>query len=290
MSIQARPFSDYIPESELKDLFERAIAEDGARDDITSRLTISKNLQGIGRIMAKQPLVLAGLDAATHFFTLFEPSMEVSHSAQDGQKVAGGDFVATIRGSVRVLLAVERCALNLLQHLCGIATFTALFVDQTRGTDAKILDTRKTIPGLRRLTKYAVHCGGGNNHRIGLSDAVLIKDNHIAAAGGVGQAVRQIHETSDRKRFVEVEVSDLSQLHSAMEANADRALLDNMNLDLLRRCVLAAKGRIELEASGGVTINSVRQIAQTGVDFISVGALTHSAPAADLNMKIVPLP
>lgn len=281
-------FSLFFPESQLKDLYAHTICEDGALDDITTKCTVPPHYQGIGKIRAKSDLVLAGLDAATRFFSFFDPEISIEILHQDGEKLSPMKVAATIRGRVHSLLAVERSALNLLQHLCGIATLTAKFVEEVRETNAKILDTRKTIPGLRGLAKYAVHCGGGHNHRVGLNDAILIKDNHVAAAGGVGKAVLAARSTIGEEKFIEVEVGDLRQLEEAMDAGADRAMLDNMPLEQMALCVNKAAGRIELEASGNVSFSNVRSIAMTGVDFISIGALTHSAPAADLNMKIEP--
>ena len=281
-------FSDFFSESQLLALYEKAMAEDGAFDDITTGLTIPSHYQGIGKIRAKSELVLAGLEAASRFFSFFDPDVSIKMLRHDTDHLAPMEVAATVSGNVHTLLAVERSALNLLQHLCGIATLTAEFVDQIEGTEAKILDTRKTVPGLRGLAKYAVYCGGGQNHRIGLHDAILIKDNHIAAAGGVGKAVLAAGAGTGNHRFIEVEVSDIRQLEEAMDAGANRAMLDNMSVQQMTQCVKRASGRIELEASGNVAIDNVQAIAITGVDFISVGAITHSAPAADLNMKIEP--
>ena len=281
-------FYDFFDESKLKDLFARSVDEDGAHRDITSQLVIPSEMQGIGRIMAKQDLVLAGIEPATRFFVYFDSEIRVEIKIEDGMQMSVGDVAATVEGSMRTLLAIERSSLNLLQYLSGIASLTAQFVERVKGTKARILDTRKTIPGMRGLEKYAVHCGGGQNHRLGLHDAILIKDNHIAAAGGVGKAVLRAKIEGGLDRFVEVEVKDIAQLEQALDAHADRALLDNMTPDQLAGCVERAAGRIELEASGNVTLDNIGRIARTGVDFISIGALTHSAPAVDINMKIEP--
>jgi nicotinate-nucleotide pyrophosphorylase (carboxylating) len=278
----------YISETEIGELYERAIEEDGALDDVTSRLTIPPGARAVGTLRAKQTLILSGIEVAARFFRLYDTALTIEILSTDGTELLAGSPVATITGSAHSLLAVERSALNLLQHLCGIATLTGEFVKTVVGTKAKILDTRKTIPGFRRLEKYAVACGGGVNHRLGLHDAILIKDNHAVAAGGVGKAVLAVKTGADRPMFTEVEVSDPRGLEEAIDAGADRALLDNMELAMIRHCVELAGERIELEVSGNVDLETVGSIAQTGVDFISIGRLTHSAPAADLNMKIVP--
>ena len=284
-----RALSSFISPEALQDLIDRALDEDGARNDLTTRFTVEPKQRGIGRIRAKQSLVLSGLEAATLFFLRLDADIRVEVLARDTDRMSAGDVAATFEGALGALLAAERSALNLLQHLSGIATLTARFADRIADTSARILDTRKTIPGLRCLEKYAVHCGGGHNHRMGLHDAVLIKDNHAAAAGSVGQAVLKARVEGGADLFIEVEVGDLAQLEQAMDAGANRALLDNMDPNQLRRCVQRSQGRIELEASGNVSYENVRDIALSGVDFISIGALTHSAPAADLNMKIEPL-
>ncbi len=281
--------SKYISDEELRLLFDRAMTEDGARKDITTLLTVPETAHGVGIIRAKENLVLAGLLPACRFFQFFDPDVIIEVLATDGDRLKAGDAAARIEGSQHTLLAVERSALNLLQHLSGIASLTARFVQTVEGTKTKVLDTRKTVPGLRNLAKYAVFCGGGTNHRVGLHDAVLIKDNHVAAAGGVGKAVLLAHSKGKADLFVEVEVRTVQELEEAIDGGANRALLDNMTIQQMEQCVERAGGRIELEASGNVTLESIREIAQTGVNFISSGALTHSAPAADLNMKIEPL-
>jgi nicotinate-nucleotide pyrophosphorylase (carboxylating) len=280
---------DFISESELNTLIDLSFAEDGARDDLTTRLTIPPAALGIAKIRAKQELILCGIEPAIRYFNRFDPTTQTQIHIHDGARLMPGDIAATIKGTMHTLLAVERPALNLLMHLCGIATWTARFTHEVAGTGATILDTRKTIPGFRGAAKYAVLCGGGANHRKGLGDAVLIKDNHAAAAGSVGKAVLQARSKSDPALFIEAEASTLKDLEEAMDAGANRVLLDNMTNDQLAKCVKWANGRIALEASGGVNLETVRGIAQTGVNFISIGALTHSAPAADLNMKIEPV-
>ena len=281
---------DFVSEASIRRLFDDAIDEDGARSDLTSLYTIDENARGIARIRAKQELVLCGIDAAALFFKWFDPTAQFEKLRNDGDVLVKGDVAATITGSMRTLLAVERSALNLLQHLSGIATKTGAFVSLISGTGAKMLDTRKTLPGYRMLQKYAVYCGGGENHRLGLHDAVLIKDNHVESAGGVGRAVILARTKGGPDLFIEVEVRTPQELEEAMDAGADRALLDNMSPEVMRRCVGMAKGRISTEASGNVDIGNVAEIAATGVDYISSGALTHSPKAADLNMKIEPIP
>jgi len=281
-----KSLNDFMDQNALFDLFNTALSEDGAKNDITSDLTIPGQLQGVGKIMAKQQLTLCGITAAESFFDWFDPSLTFTQLKTDGQSLNPGDIAAKVTGPVKSLLAVERIALNLLQHLCGIATLASVYAKKIQGSGARVLDTRKTIPGLRGLEKYAVYCGGGTNHRFGLNDAVLIKDNHITACGSVSDAILKAKTGTKGEMFIEVEISDPLDLETAIDAGADRALLDNMTLDQLALCVKRGKGKIELEASGNVNLETISDIANTGVDFISVGRLTHSAPAADLNMKI----
>ncbi len=285
-----KPLNEFINKNRLLALFDLCMEEDGAKNDHTSNLTIPKNAKAKGVIKAKEDLRLAGLEAGLAFFSFFDSDIIIKTFYNDGDSLKPQDVAATITGATRTLLAVERSALNLLQHLSGIATQTALYVRQTKGTAAKVLDTRKTIPGLRRLEKFAVHCGGGYNHRMGLSDAILIKDNHVLQAGGVGKGVLRVKSSEEGVAlFIEVEVSNMRELEEALDSGADRALLDNMTPDEISKCVKRASGRIELEASGNINLDNIRDFALTGVDYISCGALTHSAKAVDLNMKIEPL-
>lgn len=271
-------------------LIELALQEDlGTAGDITSNATIPASLTGQAIFVARGPGVLAGIHAAEMACHAVDPTLEFESLRADGQAIGAGDALARLRGTMRSILAAERTALNFLQHLSGIASLTRRYVDAVRDLDTEILDTRKTLPGWRALAKYAVRCGGGHNHRTGLYDAVLIKDNHLsalsAAADPIGAAVAAAAGLACRGVLVEVEVESLDQLERALTANCDRILLDNMTLDHLREAVRRRDQRapdIRLEASGGVTLETVRGIAETGVDCISVGALTHSAPALDI--------
>jgi nicotinate-nucleotide pyrophosphorylase (carboxylating) len=261
------------------------LAEDLGTGDLTSEATIAASARAKAAIRAKQDLVLAGLPIAREVFHRIDPRVRFAALAGDGDFVPRGAVVARVSGRTRSLLAGERTALNALQHLSGIATLTRRYVLAVAGTRAKVLDTRKTTPGLRLAEKYAVACGGGTNHRVGLFDAVLIKDNHVRAAGGIVSAIEAAARRVPR-RAIEVEVGTLSELREALAAGAGIVLLDNMPLARMRRAVAIAGGRALLEASGNVTLARVRAIAATGVDRISIGALTHSAPAADLHMKL----
>lgn len=266
----------------LQALVHGALDEDGAWDDVTTRSTVAADRWSEASIVARAPGVTCGAVLAVTAMRLLDPSIVVDVRKPDGSRVARGDVVLAVHGPARGILSAERVALNYMQRLSGIATLTEKYVDAIRGTRARILDTRKTTPGLRLLEKYAVRCGGGQNHRLGLADAILIKDNHLLAVGGdVERAVSLCRAASPGMR-IEVECDAFEQVERAVEAGADMILLDNMSIALLRRCVDGVAGRAILEASGGVTLDTVRAIAETGVDYISVGALTHSAPALDL--------
>ena len=254
--------------------------------DITSMATISTSNPLNSYFRAKANGVVAGLPLAEVVFNLVDPTISFRRALKDGDVVQKGQVLAQVQGDGRALLAGERTALNFLGRLSGIATMTYMFVQAVKGTKAVILDTRKTAPGLRYLDKYAVHCGGGQNHRVGLFDMVLIKDNHITGAGGITLAVQRVREMYNQHYTIEVEVKNLSELEEAINLKVDRIMLDNMDLENMRRAVQVANGRVPLEASGTVSLNNVRQIAETGVDFISSGALTHSAPTLDISMKI----
>ena len=262
-----------------------ALLEDlGRAGDITSEITIPAEARGSVKLMARKPGVLAGVMTAETAFRLVDPTLAVSVEIQDGARLASGAPIATITGSLRAVLTAERVALNFLGHLSGVATATAALVDAISGTKARITCTRKTLPGLRLLEKYAVRCGGGFNHRFGLDDAVLIKDNHIAAAGGIRAVLERVRAGLGHMAKVEIEVDTLAQLEEALSLGADTILLDNMSLEDLKRAVALAKGRAVLEASGNVTVANVRAIAESGVDYISSGAITHSAPNLDLGL------
>jgi nicotinate-nucleotide pyrophosphorylase (carboxylating) len=271
-------------------LVERAIAaaleEDlGAAGDITTEAVVPADAHGKAAIVARQAGVVAGLDLAEAAFKALDPDTRVVRIVEDGGKVAGGGTIAHISAKTRALLTGERTALNFLGRLSGIATLTASFVKAVEGTGARIACTRKTTPGLRIFEKYAVRAGGGVNHRFGLYDAVLVKDNHIAAAGGLAKALERLRARSGHVVKTEVEVDTLDQLEEALRFPIDAVLLDNMDVETLRKAVKLVAGRIVTEASGGVTLENVREIASTGVDLISVGALTHSPRNLDSSLE-----
>jgi nicotinate-nucleotide pyrophosphorylase (carboxylating) len=272
----------------LADLVARALAEDLGAGDVTAAATVDPDARARATITQKQPGVVYGLEAAEATFRRLDPEARIERQAPEGRWGEGGP-VLRIEGRTRALLGAERTALNFLGHLSGIATATARAVAEVEGTGAGILDTRKTTPGLRALEKAAVRAGGGVNHRAGLYDAILIKENHVAAAGGVGQAVRRAREAAPDLPL-EVEVRDDAEIDEALAAGATRLLLDNMSPEQLRAAVARVAGRAELEASGGITPGNLREVATTGVEFISIGALTHSAPALDLSLILEPLP
>lgn len=267
---------------ELEDFIDRTLAEDIGGGDVTSESVIPADAQLSAAFAARQPLVITGLSIAEAIVKRLAPDSTFTTALNDGDFVEDGTIIATVAGPARALLSAERSALNILQHLSGIATLTRSYVEKIEGTNAQILDTRKTIPGLRKLEKYAVKTGGGANHRMGLFDAVLIKDNHIAVAGGVSAAVAAAKAHTDLE--VRVECDTLDQVSDAVEAGADSLLLDNMPPKMLREAVARVAGRVPLEASGGVNLETVRAIAETGVDYISVGRLTQSAPAVDIGL------
>ena len=274
-------------DSDTRELVARALLEDLGSGDVTAEAVVPEDATGRATITQKEPGVLFGLDVAAEVFRQTEAGALERQSNEADWLDDVPVTVATIAGAAHALLAAERTALNFLCHLSGVATLTAMFVDRVELTGARVLDTRKTIPGLRALEKAAVAAGGGTNHRVGLYDAILIKENHAAIGGGVGEAVRKARATKPDLP-VEVECRDLDEVREAMDAGADRLLLDNMDPIELREAV-SVRGsaeRPELEASGGVTLVNVREIAETGVDYVSVGALTHSAPALDLSMII----
>ncbi|NLE44652.1 MAG: carboxylating nicotinate-nucleotide diphosphorylase [Chloroflexi bacterium] len=266
-------------------LIELGIAEDIGPGDATSLAVIPDDAILQGRIIAKGAGVIAGLPVAQTVFSRIDPSLHLLCNVQDGMQVSSGNLVAEIGGPGRSMLTAERLALNFLQQLSGIATLTRHFVDAVAGTGARILDTRKTHPGCRVLEKYAVRMGGGHNHRTGLYDMLLVKDNHIEAAGSITAAVRRARAAYPNLP-IEVEVKNLEELQEAVECSVDRIMLDNMDLEQMRTAVQTTSGRVALEASGNVNLERVAAIAATGVDFISIGALTHSAPVLDLSMDI----
>lgn len=276
---------DGVNDFDLDGFLRGALAEDLGAGDATSEFTVEPERRARGAFLAKSDLVLAGTRAAGRVFALLDPAVQVVFTRSDGERLRTGETFGHVAGAARTLLAGERLALNLLQHLSGIATLTRQYADAVEGTKARILDTRKTLPYLRVLEKAAVKAGGGWNHRMRLDDGVLIKDNHIALAGGLEAAVRRAKAGERRGLRIEVEVTTPEEAERALAAGADMLLLDNMSLDALRETVRRIGGRAPLEASGGMSLDSVRAVAETGVDFISVGRLTHSAPAADINLK-----
>jgi nicotinate-nucleotide pyrophosphorylase (carboxylating) len=278
----------FLNSLEIESAVRRAIGEDlGRAGDITSAATIPEKKTATAKLAARKPGVLSGLACAAEAFAQLDPALEFRARMRDGDKLKAGDVAAEISGNARAILSAERTALNFTTHLSGIATLTAAFVAKVKHTKAKIVCTRKTIPGLRALEKYAVRCGGGMNHRFGLDDAILIKDNHIAVAGGVGAALGAARASAGHLVKVEIEVENLDELAEVLNAGgADVALLDNMDTATLKRAVEINAGKLALEASGGVNLETVAAIAETGVDMISVGALTHSAPALDLGLDI----
>ncbi|MSW84999.1 MAG: carboxylating nicotinate-nucleotide diphosphorylase [Actinobacteria bacterium] len=279
---------DEAARRELEDVVARALAEDVGDGDRTSLATVPHEARAVARITQKQAGVLFGLDAAECVLRSVEPDVEIVSEAEEGVWRDGGP-VLTVTGTARGLLAAERTALNLLQRLSGVATLAARYVAAVEGTGAKILDTRKTTPGLRLLEKAAVRAGGAVNHRIGLWDEILIKENHAYLAGGVGEAVRRARAAAPELPL-EVECRSVADIDEALAAGAPRLLLDNMTPDELRAAVAHVAGRAVLEASGGIDLERVRAVAQTGVQFVSVGAITHSAPALDLSLILEPLP
>jgi nicotinate-nucleotide pyrophosphorylase (carboxylating) len=267
------------------------LSEDLGRGDITTQSTITRNAHARGRFLAKEPLVIAGLEAAEAVFSTLDSQQQLEAFFSDGDEVEAGKVIARTNGFADVLLAGERVALNLLQRLSGIATTTRAFVRAVEGTKAQIVDTRKTTPGLRMLEKYAVESGGGRNHRFGLDDGVLIKDNHIALAGGVGAAVERARGAVGHLHKIEVEVSSEKDVREAVTSGADILLLDNLTPEETRARVELARQlspQVLLESSGGIRLENVRAYAEAGVDLISVGALTHSARAMDISFKIQP--
>jgi nicotinate-nucleotide pyrophosphorylase (carboxylating) len=263
-----------------------ALAEDlGSAGDVTTDAVLPAGAQARARIVARSRLVLAGISVAAAVFQRLDPALEFHALFADGAELEPGTELARIRGPARPILRGERTALNFLMRMCGIATAARGAVREVEGTGVRILDTRKTAPGLRRLDKYAVACGGASNHRMGLYDAMLIKDTHLDAGCAIGEAVRRAADRGFAPRSITVEVRDLDELRQAIAAGAGRALLDNMDLDALKEAVRLAGGRIELEASGGLRPGGLRAVAASGVDCISLGWLTHSAPAADLALE-----
>ena len=273
-----------LAQFDLGEFVRRVLAEDlGSGGDVTSQATIAADARFAAEMNCREPIVVAGLDIAIAFFRALDREAGVERRVSDGDRVAAGTILARLDGNARAMLAAERSALNTLQHLSGIATLTRRYVDAIAGTGAVLLDTRKTIPGLRLLEKYAARMGGAENHRMRMDDGLLIKDNHVGVAGGVAEAVRAAR-AADSGLQIQVEVDRIEQIAPALEAGAERLLLDNMPPPMLREAVALVAGRVPLEASGGVNLDTIRAIAETGVNYISVGRITQSAPAVDIGL------
>ena len=273
-----------LPQFDLSDFVRRVLAEDmGSGGDVTSKATIAPDARFTAVMNCREPIVVAGLDIAAAFFRTLDREVRIEALVSDGDSIPAGTVLMRLGGNARMMLAAERSALNTLQHLSGIATLTRAYVDAIAGTKATLLDTRKTIPGLRLLAKYAARMGGAENHRMRMDDGVLIKDNHVAVCGGVAKAVRAA-KSAGLTLPVQVEVDSIDQIEPALEAGADRLLLDNMTPEMLREAVRLVDGRVKCEASGGVRLDTIRAIAESEVDYISVGRITQSAPAVDVGL------
>jgi nicotinate-nucleotide pyrophosphorylase (carboxylating) len=273
----------------IHDVLLAALREDVGSGDLTSRATIAEDARANAQYTTKQALAVGGLPVVQEIVRLADPELSFEPVARDGAWVEQGTVLARLSGSARSILVVERVTLNLLQRACGIATLTRQFTERVRGTNARIVDTRKTAPGLRTLDKYAVRCGGGMNHRAGLFDGVLIKNNHLAFHASIRDALGEARRNLGHLCKLELEVRRPQDVAEAIEAGADVILLDNLTPEQTREAVLLAHGRVPLESSGGITLDNVRAYAEAGVDYISVGALTHSAPAADIHLRVTPL-
>lgn len=273
--------------AEVDAFVQSTLAEDlGTGGDVTSSSVVPATARLKAVMETREPMVVAGLPLAIAFFRALDPNCTVEAKAEDGQKLEAGAEILIVTGNARAMLTAERSALNTVQHLSGIATLTRAYVDAIAGTGAVLLDTRKTLPGLRMLEKYATRCGGGQNHRLRLDDGILIKDNHIAIVGSIEAAVKAA-KSANTGLEVQVEVDTIEQIEPALAAGADRLLLDNMTPDTLRKAVALVGGRMPLEASGGVNLTTIRAIAETGVNFISVGRITQSAPAVDIGLDFI---
>jgi nicotinate-nucleotide pyrophosphorylase (carboxylating) len=271
----------------LKKIIEKFLCEDIGSGDLTSEATITQDQSGTAEFVAKESFVVCGIESiASLVFKTQNPAIEIIETSSDETLAAPGDQLLTAKGPVLDLLKAERVALNLVQRLCGIATLTSLFVAEVKPLPVRILDTRKTTPGLRMLEKYAVRVGGGYNHRFNLADGVLIKDNHIQACGSIKNAVARMREKVPHTMKIEVEASNMEEVRECLNSTVDIIMLDNMTIDQMREAVKLAGSRALLEASGGISLDNVREVAETGVDYISVGALTHSASACDISMRL----
>jgi nicotinate-nucleotide pyrophosphorylase (carboxylating) len=280
----SEPIGDALPTFELAEFVKRVLAEDlGSGGDVTSRATIDASARFVATMNCREPIVVAGLDLAVAFFCALDRDVRIERAVADGDAVEAGAVLLRIEGNARAMLAAERSALNTLQHMSGIATLTRAYVEAMAGTGAILLDTRKTIPGLRLLEKYAARMGGAENHRMRMDDGLLIKDNHVGVCGGVAAAVSAA-KAADTGLPIQVEVDRIDQIEPALAAGADRLLLDNMPPPVLREAVALVAGRVPLEASGGVRLDTIRAIAESGVTYVSVGRITQSAPAVDIGL------
>jgi len=279
-----------LNEAQIEEIIDRALAEDLGRGDITTEALIHGDQQGIGLIVIKREGILAGIEVAKQVFNRVDPNLRVDILLEDGARVKPGNKAAKVAGNIASILKAERVALNFLQRLSGIASETSCYVERVEGLPVRIKDTRKTTPGLRGMEKYAVRVGGGENHRMNLGDGILIKDNHLVALHSQGLNIKQIiaraRQSAPQRLKVEVEVRTVPEALEAAEAGADIIMLDNMNLEDMRKAVKSVHGRALIEASGGITLDNVRAVAETGVDFISIGALTHSAKALDISLEL----
>ncbi len=273
-------------ENKIKELIKKALEEDKIDEDYTTLWSVPEDKKIKAEIIAKENGIICGLEIAEMVFKMVSPKIEFGYLKKDGDRIKKLEPVAIIKGPARDILKAERTALNFLQKLSGIATLTSRFVEKIKHTKAKILDTRKTTPGLRILEKYAVRTGGGENHRRNLKEMVLLKDNHITVAGGIEKAIDNLLKNKDRDIEIEVEVKNLDELKIAIKKGIKRILLDNMSIEELKKAVEITEGRALLEASGGVDLSNVKKIAETGVDYISIGKITHSAPALDMSLEV----
>ena len=273
--------------SSIDRVISSALEEDLGPGDITTSAIIDPSVKGKARVLAKEEIILAGIDVFSKVFGRLDPEIAVEFDYHDGDVVPNGKDICIVQGPLRGILSGERTALNFLQHLSGIATLTRKFVEKTSPFNVQVVDTRKTTPGLRVLEKYAVTMGGGFNHRFGLFDGILIKDNHIAIAGSISEAVKRIKAKTPHTLRIEVEVDNIKDIEEAIAAGADAILLDNMSLEELREAVSIAGGRVLLEASGGITLESVEEIAKTGINLVSIGSITHSVRSVDISLEII---
>ncbi len=269
-----------------KRVIKRALMEDAARADVTTLSAIPAGARASATLIGREDMTLAGIEVFMAVFTAIDPAARFTSRYEDGAKIKKGAAITNVRGRARAILSCERVALNFLQHMCGIATLTASFVSAIKGTGAKILDTRKTTPGLRDLEKYSVLCGGGLNHRRDLKEMAVIKENHIAGAGSIAEAVRRVRKKMGADGFIEVETRNIKEVKEALESGVERIMFDNMTPLQVKKAVALVNGKIETEASGNMNLGKIGAYAKTGVDYISVGSITHSAPSADLSLLI----